>query len=214
MKNTAKIDSFILQIVFLLLLQFFCAGALQAQQFTRGTGIYPGDPKEFFGPSLKIDAVHYRNLALHRAVYQSSSYDYNLTGQLITDGIVDSKLPGWLVVSTSGQGILPRDGREHLLDRHASSQQQFTGDSIRVQIQMAGNYQVPPVDSISLAGSITVDTLNIKPWSISFSGSDDGIKWDKLGGASGDKLPGSDAMTEFRKRFPLQPGQKAHFLQL
>src|SRR6202012_6219397 len=124
----------------LMLLTFFGTNTLSAQQYTRGAGVYPGDPKEYFGPSLKTDLIHYRNLALHRAAYQSSSYDYSLTSQLITDGIIDKDLPGWLVVSTSSTGILPRDGREHLLDRHASSQQQFTGDSIWVKVQMAGNY--------------------------------------------------------------------------
>ena len=100
---------------------------VSAQQFNRGIGIYPGDPKEFFGPSMKVDVAHYRNLALHRAVYQSSSYDYNLTGQLVTDGITSTGMPGWVVVSTNSQGILPRDGREHVLDRHGSSQQQLPG---------------------------------------------------------------------------------------
>jgi hypothetical protein len=192
----------------LLLLTFLSATRLFAQQYTRGIGIYPGDPKEYFGPSMKIDNSHYRNLALHRAAYQSSSYDYSLTAQLITDGVVDKALPGWLVVSTSNNGILPRDGREHLLDRHASSQQQFTGDSVWVKIQMAGSYQVPAVDSVSFAGGITVDTLNIKPWFISVSGSDDGVTWSKVAGVNGDTLVGTDAMTDFMKRFPRPAGQK------
>ena len=46
----------------------------------------------------------YRNLALHRPAYQSSSYDYNLTAQLITDGIKDTRLPRWVAVSTSETG--------------------------------------------------------------------------------------------------------------
>ncbi len=197
----------ILYLFFLLI--FLSAPPLKAQQYTRGIGVYPGDPKENFGPEMKIDAIHYRNLALHRAAYQSSSYDYNLTAQLITDGITDTSLPGWIVVSTSTQGILPRDGREHILDRHASSQQALQGANVWIQVQMAGNYNVPPVDSISFAGGLTVDTLLIKPWQITVSGSNDGVKWDNLGGLSGDKLPGIDALTDFMKRFPRPPaGQK------
>jgi hypothetical protein len=90
-----------------LLLALLFANTLYAQQYTRGVGVYPGDPKEYFGPSMKTDNIHYRNLALHRAAYQSSSYDYSLTSQLITDGITDKSLPGWLVVSTSSTGICP-----------------------------------------------------------------------------------------------------------
>ena len=92
-------------------LTFLFVNTLRAQQYTRGIGIYPGNPKEYFGPLMTIDNIHYRNLALHRAAYQSSSYDYNLTAQLITDGLIDKDLPGWVVVSTSNNGILPRDGR-------------------------------------------------------------------------------------------------------
>jgi len=52
-----------------------------------------------------VDGATYRNLALHRAAYQSSSYDYNLTAQLVTDGIVETKLPRWVVVSSSEHGV-------------------------------------------------------------------------------------------------------------
>jgi hypothetical protein len=53
--------------------------ASSAQEYTRGIGVYPGDPREYAGPSLAPDAHAYRNLALHRPAYQSSAYDYNLT---------------------------------------------------------------------------------------------------------------------------------------
>ena len=77
--------------------------ALYAQEFTRGVGVYPGDPKDYFGPSLAADAAAYRNLAFHRPAYHSSSYDYNLTAQLVTDGIKETALPPTLVVTTSSQ---------------------------------------------------------------------------------------------------------------
>jgi len=179
-----------------------------AQQYTRGIGVYPGDPKENFAPILKIDAAHIRNLAQHRPAYQSSAYDYNLAVSCITDGINDAEMPGWIVTSTSSQGILGRDGREHVLDRHASSQQQIQGANAWLQIQMAGNYFIPPVDSINLTGSIAIDTAITQPWSITVSGSDDGQKWEELGKVSGEGLPGGDGMAQFLKRFPQQAGQK------
>ncbi len=73
---------------------------------------------------------------------------------------------------------------------------------------MAGNYQAPAVDSITLAGGLTVDTLLIKPWQITVSGSDDGLKWEQLGIAKGDSLPGNSALADFLKRFPRPAGQK------
>src|SRR5665647_2910898 len=60
-----------------------------AQTYNRGVGVYPGNTKEDFSPTMKIDSIHYRNLALYRPAYQSSSFDYNLTSQLVTDGIID-----------------------------------------------------------------------------------------------------------------------------
>src|SRR4051794_40445698 len=86
--------------LFCLLLILFFARQANAQQYSRGVGVYPGNPKENFAPVLKIDAAHYRNLALNRAAYQSGAYDYNLAASCITDGITDAEMPGWIVVST------------------------------------------------------------------------------------------------------------------
>ena len=61
--------------------------AFCADYYTRGIGNYPGAPSEHFAPQMVKDDM-YRNIALHRAAYHSSSYDYNLTAQLITDGII------------------------------------------------------------------------------------------------------------------------------
>ena len=77
------------------------AASLAAQQYTRGVGLYPGNPKDYFGPAMRLDAATYRNLALHRPAYHSSSYDYNLTAQLVTDGIKDTRLPRWVATATS-----------------------------------------------------------------------------------------------------------------
>jgi hypothetical protein len=76
----------------------------EAQQYTRGIGVYPGDPKEDFAPAMAIDTAAYRNVALHRAAFHSSSYDYNLTAGLVTDGIQETTLPRWVSVVTSGAG--------------------------------------------------------------------------------------------------------------
>ena len=79
----------------MLVLWLAAGAAVQAQEPTRGVGVYPGDPKEYFGPTLRVDASTYRNLALRRPAYHSSAYDYNLTAQLVTDGIKTTSLPRW-----------------------------------------------------------------------------------------------------------------------
>ena len=61
--------------------------------YTRGVGLYPGAPEENFAPTMTLDTTAYRNLALRRPASHSSSYDYNLTAQLVTDGIQDKHLP-------------------------------------------------------------------------------------------------------------------------
>src|SRR5258708_20438763 len=83
---------------------------LDAQDFTRGVGVYPGDPKAYNGALLAPETQAYRNLALHRPAYASSSYDYNLTAQLGTDGIRETRLPrGAPTPSTEGEVLSPKN---------------------------------------------------------------------------------------------------------
>src|ERR1700683_4811151 len=63
------------------------AAAKKAAEYTRGLGVFPGLPSEFFGPELIAAGPTYRNLALRRPAYHSSSYDFNPTAQLVTDGV-------------------------------------------------------------------------------------------------------------------------------
>jgi len=90
----------------------------KTREYTRGIGIYPGDVKEDFSPEMFIDKSSYRNLAFHRPAYHSSSYDYNLTAQLVTDGVKDLKLPNWVSTSTSQHGTLKKNEREWLIDHN------------------------------------------------------------------------------------------------
>jgi hypothetical protein len=57
---------------------------------TRGIGVYPGNPAEYFGPKLVGGGSEYRNLALLRAVEHSSASDAYQVAQLVTDGIVST----------------------------------------------------------------------------------------------------------------------------
>ena len=80
------------------------------------------------GPKLTVDSGAYRNLALHRPAYQSSAYDYNLTAQLITDGIKETALPQWIATSTSDAGELSKIERELFLDGNVTSSVTVKGD--------------------------------------------------------------------------------------
>ena len=55
------------------------------------------------------------NLSLMRQVRTSSCFDYNLTGQLLTDGIVTTAMPPTLTVCDAA-GPLPRREREWAID--------------------------------------------------------------------------------------------------
>lgn len=89
-------------------------------KYNLGTGVYPGNPDENFSPVLTADDS-YRNIALHRAVYASSSYDYSLTGQLLTDGVVSEIVPKCFRMETSENKIIKRE-QEWLIDQHYYTQ--------------------------------------------------------------------------------------------
>ena len=104
----------------------------------RGIGIYPGNPAEDFSPGLYADDT-YRNIALNRAVYASSSYDYCLTGQLATDGIVETSAPKHLVMETSEGRDIKRE-REWLVDQHRYTMLNLYGSSAYVQISLKNGW--------------------------------------------------------------------------
>ncbi len=57
---------------------------------TRGVGVYPGNPAEYFGPQVVAGGAEYRNLAHFRAAEHSSASDAKNVAQLVTDGIVSA----------------------------------------------------------------------------------------------------------------------------
>ncbi len=164
-------------------------GMAVADDFTRGIGQYPGRPNEFVGPRMVQDNA-YRNLALQRAAYASSSLDYNLTAQLVTDGIVTDRKPAWLDVKIDGKPLTLRD-KEKTIDGNIHS----------------GNYLFGPKTSIEYLWHnmrIDVDTLRLycemayHPqvvdglYLIRVMGTKDGRRWQKIGGMSGMGMPGFD----------------------
>jgi len=161
------------------------AATLHAQTYTRGLGVYPGDPREDFGPVPRVNATTYRNLALHRPAYHSSSYDYNLTAQLITDGITDTKLPRWVASATSQQGYLKKNERERLLDHNQFTSVELRGASAWVQVELRGGDAAPEVDRIDIAASAQAGSAPAEGWTCLISASEDGRAWKELGQVTG-----------------------------
>jgi hypothetical protein len=153
---------------------------MTAAEYTRGVGVYPGDPREDYGPMLVPDASTYRNLALHRPAYHSSCYDYNLTAQLVTDGIKDTHLPDWVATSVSDRGPLPKTEREFFLDHNPITTVDLRGPRPWVQVQLGGGAKVPEIDRIDV---LFVAPNGLKPenLSVSVSVSENGREWKESG---------------------------------
>ena len=141
--------------------------------YTRGIGLYPGAPAENFSPELVIDSTTYRDLALLRPAYHSSSYDYNLTAQLVTDGLKDTTLPTWISTSASGHGTFSKTERETLLDHFHDTTIDLRGNHATAQIRLGGGAEAPSVDRIRV---FVVMPAHTAPDTLTFaiSTSDDG----------------------------------------
>jgi beta-galactosidase/beta-glucuronidase len=168
--------------------------------FTRGIGIYPGKPSEDFSPKLIAGNLAYRNIARLRPVYHSSSWDYNLTGQLITDGIIINTEPDYVSLSTS-QGVIPKNEREWLLDDNSLTSVSIPGTDIWLQLQLSQGGDVPAITRISLNGSLAYNDKKPGGWQFTCLGSNDGIKWDELGKGKGNSLPGEERPNPFARFF-------------
>ena len=191
--------------------------------YTRGIGVYPGDPNEDFSPTLaEDDSNAYRNLALLRPAYHSSSYDYNLTAQLVTDGIKESILPAWVETSASLLGVSPKEEREFLLDHNPTSTVELRGSSPWVQIHLGGGNNVPQIDRVDLL--VLVNARNVKPENIGFvvAISDDGRSWTKAGNVTGlqpasiEGYPFGFALPGhlFKPSIPLSPASQSRYYRI
>lgn len=154
----------------------------------RGIGIYPGNPSEDFSPVMVQDDS-YRNIALNRAAYNSSSHDYCLTAQLITDGIVSDQMPRHMVVSTP-EGPCERREREWLVDEGIYTRMALDGEDTYVQFTL-GNGWHEKVKRVQMLGMVNyLEEEADGSHELSFWGSADGQDWDLLGQIKGDDFIG------------------------
>lgn len=158
---------------------------LEAQNYTRGIGVYPGAPAEDFSPVMRLDNETYRNLALHRPAYHSSSYDYNLTAQLVVDGIKETGLPRWIAAATSQQNPLPKNQRECFLDEFWVTGVDLKGPRGWVQVELGGGDAPPQVSRVELDARLRAAGEGPEGWAATLSGSDDSENWQDLGATNG-----------------------------
>lgn len=162
-----------------------CAGNTSTK-YTRGIGEYPGNADDFAGPEL-VTGGEYRNLALHRAAYHSSSYDYNLTGHLATDGIVLDRMPYNIEVLTHKGPIEKRD-KERIFDDNTTNISVEGGDGAYLLVRINGG--AADADMLALSGTAICDPDAARGWNVRVQASADGLSWDVLDSFGGKDLPG------------------------
>ena len=182
----------------ILLLAFLTANA---QQMSRGIGQYPGNPNEYYGPTLVQDNSN-RHISLFRTAYQSSSWDYNLTSQLLTDGLIDTKAPAWLNVTTP-EGPLPPHKREACIDGNEWTCNILMGGDTWIQYDWE-NMSID-IDELEMVCSMAYREKALKGFRIRLLTSQDGKKWKVADEWKGDSLPGEPS----RRRVHSDPNKNS-----
>ena len=154
---------------------------------TRGIGVYPGNPSQTFHPK-KTTAKTAGNVALLCTATASSSFDYNLTAQLATDGILAKGMPAQLTVSTK-EGPLNLREKEKTLDENWVTYNQVMGNNNYLQYDWTGMSVAPK--AIHFAGSVIYHPDRQKGYRYSVQASTDGTTWQTIGEVKGDSLPGT-----------------------
>jgi len=188
----------------------FLAGCAMGQSQTRGVGVYPGDPRQDFSPVARIDGSTYRNLALHRAAWHSSSYDYNLTAQLVTDGIREQRLPRWLAAGSSEKPVLEKNEREWLLDGNWVTSVDLKGPRGWVQAGFLGGDGPVQADRIDLEARLNVRAEGDAGWTLIVKISDDGAAWSEAGRVESRERP----RQEFLASVVLSPAVAARWFRV
>ena len=167
-----------------------------AQQQTRGIGIYPGAPEENYAPLLVTDTAAFRdNIARGRTVMQSSSFDCNMTGQMLTDGFVDmdgvERRMVYLSATTPLGELSPRE-RESAIDGNDWTRTHVMGSD--TWLQYSWNGLTLEADGVRVIGSVAYRPDEAtKGYSIRLLTSDDGKRWQEQYVVKGDTLPGRKA---------------------
>lgn len=161
-----------------------------SEAYTAGIGVYPGRSSERFAPTLEVDSG-YRNVALHRKVYQSSAADANLTAQLVTDGHVFQGTPAYLSASSHDREFAVND-KEKTLDGNIHSLVNLMGEDTWLQLDWKA-MNVTADELKITAQAVYEDTKAHGGYRIRVLSSADGSHWQCIGSEQGDTLPGKSA---------------------
>ncbi len=160
----------------------------RSDYYTRGIGLYPGCPAEDFSPEMKAGGTEYRNLAWMRKAFHSSSYDYNLTAQLVTDGRITADEPQYLTLSTPEGKVAKRES-EWSVDNGPFSQNLVMGADTYLQYTL--NQWTEEADEVRLTGRVAFhEGQATEGYELVCQGSNDGAQWTDLGKLAGKGLPG------------------------
>ena len=167
-------------------------GIAQAQQLNRPIGQYPGNPSEYYGPSIHDGQKRctFDYLSKYHTVYQSSSWDYNLTSQLLTDGIIQDEKPAWLNVTTP-EGPLPPNKREACIDGNEWTSNIVMGGNTWLQYDWE-NMNID-IDEVEMVCSMAYHENGKRGFKIRLLTSMDGKKWKVVDKWQGDSLPGESS---------------------
>ncbi len=175
---------------FILLAGLIGCNGSRSDNYTRGIGEYPGKVSDYDGPET-VEGGEYRNLALNRAAYQSSSYDYNLTSQLITDGLLTEEMPYHIEVYADGAEVPKRD-RERLFDDNTTNLSLEGGKATDITIVLNGG--TADADRLIVNGTADCDVDGKKGWKASIEASVNGQDWESIASFKGNGLPGETMM--------------------
>lgn len=132
-------------------------------------------------PSDRLPVDGTRNLALLRPAYASSSYDYNLTAQLATDGIIGRESPAYIALSTA-DGPVARNEREWIFDQKIPSALTVKGPENYLELSTVG-YTID-IDRMIL--NMDVESNGPLSWTIAVSYWSDG-QWVEMDRKCGTK---------------------------
>ena len=162
---------------------------VRSDYYTRGIGLYPGSPAEDPSPELLPDDT-YRNIARLHTAYHSSSYDYNLTAQLATDGIITTSEPAYMEFTTNSGDVRLRE-REWAIDGGPYSKNTLSGENAFMCYTMHNWSET--IDEVTFIGTVAYDDKKLSGgYEIVVEASNDGSAWTPLGSLKGNGLPGRE----------------------